>query len=130
MEWNELSTHIHLQSLFIPKFGLQQDFVNCYDAFLASDLQLNVVSATTDVHDWQALAQQLDYDPVHQQELQTSGRNQDQCRKEMLTSWVRKDQRASWKKLAEALDRMEQEQVARRIREEFIPHQGMVKTSV
>ena len=95
---------------------------------LASDLELNVVNAVSEVRDWQALAQQLDYDPIHQQELQTSGQNPDQCRKEMLTTWARKDQRASWKKLAEALDRMEQEQVAQRIREEFIPHQGIAFT--
>ena len=83
------------------------------------------MSATTDVRDWQALAQMLDYDPIHQQELQTSGRNPDLCRKEMLTTWARKDQRASWEKLTEALDRMKQDQVAQKIREEFIPHQGI-----
>ena len=79
------------------------------------------MNAVTDVEDWQALAQQLDYDPIHQHELRTSGQNQDHCRKEMLTTWVRKDQRSSWRKLAEALHRMEQQQAAQRIREEFIP---------
>ena len=92
---------------------------------LASDLELNVVNAVTDVQDWQILAQQLDYDPIHQQELRTSGRNQNHCKKDMLTTWARKDQRASWRKLAEALDRMEQQQAAQRIREEFITHQGI-----
>ena len=85
------------------------------------------MNAVSDVCDWQRLAQQLDYDPIHQQELRASGRNQGHCRKEMLTTWARKDQRSSWNKLAEALDRMEQQQAAQRIREEFIPLQGRVQ---
>ena len=91
------------------------------------------MNALIDVRNWQALAQQLDYDPIHQQELCTSGRSQDQCRKEMLTSWAKKDQRASWKKLAEALDRMQELQAANRIREEFFPAvyiQGMAHSVV
>ena len=79
------------------------------------------MNAVTDVQDWQTLAQQLDYDPIHQQELRACGQNQEHCRKEMLTTWAKKDQRASWKKLAESLDRMEHQQAAQRIREDFIP---------
>ena len=79
------------------------------------------MNAVTDVHDWQTLAQQLDYDPIHQQELCTSGRSQEYCRKEMLTTWAKKDHHASWNKLAEALDRMQEQQAANRIREEFFP---------
>ena len=95
-----------------------------YFSSIASDLELNVVDSITDVDNWELLAFQLDFDPVKLQELQTSNRNPDHCKKEMLTLWAKNDERACWEKLVEALNQMQQHSAVKRIREEFMPARG------
>ena len=83
-------------------------------------------SAVEEVSDWKALGHQLDVNPVKLCELQQSDRNPEDCKEELLIFWVEHDRSASWKKLVRALDRMEEQDIAQRIREKYIYTQGNV----
>ena len=85
-----------------------------------------MVSAVEEVSDWRTLGHQLDVDPVKLCELQKADRNPEDCKEELLIFWVKHDRNASWNKLVRALDRMEEQDIAQKIREKYNCTQGKV----
>ena len=79
---------------------------------------LDIVSGVADL---KPLGHQLDLDPVKLNELQQGGGSPEQRAEELLMLWQRKDGDPSWEKLARALTRMGELEMARRIREEHVP---------
>ena len=84
-----------------------------------NSLEINVVDAVMDVSDWAELGCQIDVDLGKLHELQQSGQSPDRCRKELLLFWVKKDKRASWTKLSQALERMGEVKMTRVIKEKY-----------
>ncbi len=87
---------------------------------LESDLELNAASAVCTVSDWKELGHQIDYNPIKLVRLLNSGQSSDKCREEMVADWARQSG-ASWEKLARALDRMDEKELAEKIRHDYDP---------
>lgn len=86
---------------------------------LVSSLEINVFDAVADVSEWEDLACQLDVDLTKLNELQQSSQSADQCKKELLQFWVKKDKRASWTRLSQALERMRLTEIVLMIKEKY-----------
>ncbi len=78
------------------------------------------------VDDWTELAHQINYDPTKLQRLQNSGQSSDKCREEIVADWARQSG-ASWEKLARALDRMDEKELAETIRHDYNPPPPLCK---
>ena len=78
---------------------------------------LAIMSGITDL---KPLGHQLDLDPVKLNELQQGGRSPEQHAEELLVLWQQKDGDPSWEKLARALKRMGEHELARRIGEKHV----------
>ena len=71
--------------------------------------------AVSSIEKWQELGHHLNIDPEKLSNLFKSGRNGVECRDEMMTYWEEHDEGASWEKLARALSRMGENQLAQKI---------------
>ena len=76
--------------------------------------------AIKDVERWQELGHQLDINPEKLSELLNSGRSGAECRDEMIAYWEKHDNDASWEKLARALVRMGENNLAEKIIDEHV----------
>ena len=72
------------------------------------------------MENWEELGHEINYDPIKLQQLSNSGQGSEKCREDMVTDWARQGD-ASWMKLAEALSRMEKDELAEKIKQEYIP---------
>ena len=82
--------------------------------------------AVKSIEKWQELGHQLNINPEKLSNLFKSGRSGAECRDEMIAYWEKHDNDASWEKLARALSRMGEDQLAVRIIKE---HMGRVLTT-
>ena len=71
--------------------------------------------AVRDIEKWQELGQQLNVDPEKLSNLFKSGRSGADCRDEMMVYWEKHNEGASWERLAQALSRMGENQLAEKI---------------
>ena len=74
-----------------------------------------MVAAVRSIEKWQELGHQLNINPEMLSNLFKSGRSGAECRDEMMTYWEKHDNDASWEKLARALMRMGENQLAETI---------------
>ena len=77
-----------------------------------------MAAAVKSVKKWQELGHQLNISPEMLSNLFNSGQSGAECRDEMVAYWEKHDNDASWEKLARALARMGENQLAERIIEE------------
>ena len=71
-----------------------------------------MITAVSYIEKWQELGHQLNVDPEKLSNLFKSGRSGAECRDEMMAYWERHNKDASWEKLARALKRMGECQLA------------------
>lgn len=81
---------------------------------------MGMILAVKSVDRWQELGHQLDIDPEKLSELLNSGKGVAECREEMIAYWEKHDEGASWEKLARALSRMGENQLAERFINEYV----------
>ena len=74
-----------------------------------------MAAAVKSVEKWQELGHQLNISPEMLSNLFNSGQSGAECRDEMVAYWEKHDNDASWEKLARALARMGENQLAERI---------------
>ena len=74
-----------------------------------------MAAAIKSIEKWQELGHQLNINPEKLSNLFNSGRSGAECRDEMMAYWEKHDDAASWEKLARALARMGENQLADRI---------------
>ena len=77
-----------------------------------------MAAAVKSVEKWQELGHQLNISPEMLSNLFNSGQSGAECRDEMVAYWEKHDNDASWEKLARALARMGENQLAERLIEE------------
>ena len=71
--------------------------------------------AVKSIEKWHELGHQLDIDPEKLSEWRNSGKSGAECRDEMITHWEKHNEGASWEKLAQALSRMGENQLAEEV---------------
>ena len=76
---------------------------------------------TEHVVDWHGLGLQLELHNSRLNKIQRQYIAEDDRRREMIHVWMHSDPEASWKKLSEALRRIEQQVLAEKIAKEVIP---------
>ena len=89
----------------------------------------SMTSAVSCIKKWQELGHQLSIDPGKLSDLFKSGRSGAECRDEMMTHWESHNKDASWEKLARALKRMGEYQLADSILHEHGVHVPVVAPS-
>ena len=86
-----------------------------------------MVAAVKSIEKWQELGYQLNINPEMLSKLFNSGQSGAKCRDEMVAYWEKHDNDASWEKLARALARMGENQLAERIiKEHSLPMATLV----
>lgn len=88
--------------------------------FFLSDLYHNAAahSVLSDFSNWQKLGQELGIDS---EKLEQSDKYPTQYSEKVIGLWVEKDQSASWEKLSQALDRMGEHDLSKKIRDTCNP---------
>jgi hypothetical protein len=94
-----------------------------------------MITAVKSIEKWQELGNQLDINSEMLSKLFNSGRSGAECRDEMVAYWEKHDNDASWEKLARALARMGENQLAEGIikehtlsKETLVPKEEQVTT--
>ena len=97
-------------------------------AFFSPSLLLTggMVAAIKSIEKWQELGNQLNINPEMLSKLFNSGQSGAKCRDEMVAYWEKHDNDASWEKLARALARMGENQLA----EGIIKEHSLPKTTL
>ena len=86
-----------------------------------------MVAAVKSIEKWQELGNQLNINPEMLSKLFNSGQSGAECRDEMVAYWEKHDNDASWEKLARALARMGENQLAEVIiKEHSLPKATLV----
>ena len=85
-----------------------------------------MAAAVKSVEKWQELGHQLNISPEMLSNLFNSGQSGAECRDEMVAYWEKHDNDASWEKLARALARMGENQLA----EGIIKEHSLPKTTL
>ena len=86
-----------------------------------------MVTAVKSIEKWQELGYQLNINPEMLSKLFNSGQSGAKCRDEMVAYWEKHDNDASWEKLARALARMGENQLAEEIiKEHSLPNATLV----
>ena len=87
-----------------------------------------MAAAVRTIEKWQELGHQLNINPEKLSNLFNSGWSGAECRDEMIAYWEKHDNDASWEKLARALVRMGENQLAERIIKERGVGEGAIIT--
>ena len=107
-----------LQTIIMVLFSLFSMYIYTVGGTAASERQVaftSMAAAVKSVEKWQELGHQLNISPEMLSNLFNSGQSGAECRDEMVAYWEKHDDDASWEKLACALARMGENQLAERI---------------
>ena len=82
----------------------------------------NVLNALKDVVDWKSLGVQLDISAPRIKEIDTNNRGQvADCKRDLVQYWLESDVSCSWKKLIDALKKMDKLVLAEEIESTYCP---------
>lgn len=82
----------------------------------------NVVNALKRLTKWFKLGIELEIEPFQLEKIENDERNcVDQCMLKMVIYWLEKDDKASWRKLCNALEAMDETDISERIKRRYAP---------
>ena len=98
--------------------------VHCAVSFIADPTltHKNIYNALKDVVDWKLLAMQLEIKVTKIEEIDVNNRGQvAQCRFDLIQFWLESDVSCSWKKLVDAIRKMDKNVLANKIIDTYCP---------